>query len=68
MPSVHQLPTFEQRHRIGEFIPTRRGILRYTRSLSPGTNRNRRRQIALSLGAPLKNRDWLNCSPISPSQ
>jgi hypothetical protein len=60
MPSVHRLPTFEQRHSIAEFIQIRRGMLRGARSLPPGADRNQRRQIALSLRALFKNKDWLD--------
>jgi len=60
MPSVHRLPTFEQRHRIEELIQIRRDMLRYARSFPPGADRNQRRQIALSLRALFKNKDWLD--------
>jgi hypothetical protein len=60
MSSVHRLPTFEQRHSIEEFIQIRRDMLRYARSFPPGAERNQRRQIALSLRALFKNKDWLN--------
>ncbi|WP_160300628.1 hypothetical protein [Bradyrhizobium japonicum] len=55
MSSVHRLPTFEQRHNI-----IRRDMLRYARSFPPGAERNQRRQIALSLRALFKNKEWLN--------
>jgi hypothetical protein len=60
MPSVHRLPTFEQRHSIEELIQIRRDMLRYARSFPPGPDRNQRRQIALSLRALFKNKDWLD--------
>jgi hypothetical protein len=60
MPSVHRLPTFEQRHSIEELIQIRRDMLRYARSFPPGADRNQRRQIALSLRALFKNKDWLD--------
>ena len=60
MSSVHRLPTFEQRHNIKEFIQIRRDMLRYARSFPPGAERNQRRQIALSLRALFKNKEWLN--------
>ena len=58
MPSVHRLPTFEQRHSIEELVGIRRDMLRYARSFPP--RRNQRRQIALSLRALLKNKGWLD--------
>ena len=60
MPSVQRAPTFEQRHSIEELIGIRRDMLRYARSFPPGAERNQRRQIALSLRALFKNKDWLN--------
>jgi len=60
MPSVHRLPTFEQRHSIEELIQIRRDMLRYARSFPPGADRNQRRQIALSPRALFKNKDWLD--------
>jgi hypothetical protein len=62
MPSVHRLPTFEQRHSIEEFIQIRRDMLRFARSFPPGAERNQRRQIALSLRALFKNKDWLDAN------
>jgi hypothetical protein len=60
MPSVQRLPTFEPRRSIEEFIQLRREMLRYARSLPPGTERNERRQIALSLRGLFKNKAWLD--------
>jgi hypothetical protein len=60
MPSVHRLPTFEQRHSIEEIIRIRRAMLRYARSFPSGSERNQRRQIALSRRALSKNNDWLD--------
>ncbi len=61
-PSVHRLPTFEQRHSIEEFIQIRREMLRHARSFPPGADRNQRRQIALSLRALFKNKEWLDAN------
>ena len=60
MPSVQQLPAFEQRRSIEEFIQLRREMLRDARSLPPGAERNQRRQIALSLRGLFKNKNWLD--------
>lgn len=60
MASVHRLPTLGQRHSIEELIQIRRDMLRYARSFPPGADRNQHRQIALSLRALFKNRDWLH--------
>jgi hypothetical protein len=42
-----------------ELVDKRRSILRYARSFPPGTERNRHRQVALSLRALFRNEDWL---------
>jgi hypothetical protein len=42
-----------------ELIEHRRNILRYARSFPPGPERNQHRQIALSLRALFRNREWL---------
>ena len=60
MPSVQRVPTFEQRHSIEELVGIRRDMLRYARSFPPGAERNQRPQIALSLRALFKNKDWLD--------
>jgi hypothetical protein len=44
---------------LDEMVEKRRNILRYARSFPPGAERNQHRQIAVSLGALLKNKNWL---------
>jgi hypothetical protein len=51
---------FDERLSFEELIQIRRDMLRYARSFPPGTERNQRRQIALSLRALFKNKDWLD--------
>jgi hypothetical protein len=60
MPSVLRVPIFDERHGIEELIAIRRDMLRYARSFPPGAERNQRRQIALSLRALFKNKEWLD--------
>jgi hypothetical protein len=60
MPSVLRVPIFDERHSLEELIRIRRDMLRYARSFPPGAERNQRRQIALSLRALFKNKDWLD--------
>jgi hypothetical protein len=62
MPSVHRLPTFEQRQSIEESVQIRRDMLRSARSFPPGAERNQRRQISLSFRALFKNKDWLDAN------
>ncbi|MGD0848439.1 hypothetical protein [Bradyrhizobium sp.] len=44
---------------LAELIEKRRVMLRYARTFPPGAERNQRRQIAVSLRALLRNRNWL---------
>jgi len=44
---------------MADLIEQRRNILRYARSFPPGPERNQHRQIALSLRALFRNREWL---------
>lgn len=43
-----------------ELLEHRRNILRYARSFPPGPERNQHRQVALSLRALFRNREWLD--------
>jgi hypothetical protein len=43
-----------------ELLEYRRNILRYARSFPPGPERNQHRQVALSLRALFRNRQWLD--------
>jgi hypothetical protein len=42
-----------------ELIEKRRIVLRYARAFPPGAERNQRRQIAVSLRALFRNKNWL---------
>jgi hypothetical protein len=42
-----------------DLIEKRRNILRYARSFSPGAERNQHRQVAVSLRALFRNKNWL---------
>jgi len=44
---------------MADLIEQRRKILRYARSFPTGPERNQHRQIALSLRALFRNREWL---------
>jgi hypothetical protein len=43
-----------------ELLEHRRNILRYARAFPPGPERNQHRQVALSLRALFRNREWLS--------
>jgi hypothetical protein len=62
MPSVARKsapnhPLYSQ----AELLELRRNILRYARAFPPGPERNQHRQVALSLRALFRNREWLDC-------
>jgi len=60
MPSVARTLELDYRlYSMAELIEHRRNILRYARSFPPGPERNQHRQIALSLRALFKKKDWL---------
>ncbi len=42
-----------------ELIEKRRNILRYARTFPPGPERNQHRQVAVSLRALFRNKNWL---------
>jgi hypothetical protein len=44
---------------VDELIEKRRNILRYARTFPPGAERNQHRQIAVSLRALFRNKNWL---------
>ena len=52
---------------MAELIEHRRNILRYARSFPPGPERNQHRQIALSLPALSKRKDWLEANVLKDS-
>ena len=61
MPSLQRKRTDDQiRYSIAQLVQLRRQILRYARSLPPGSERNERRQIASSLRSLLRNKRWLD--------
>jgi hypothetical protein len=68
MPQANRIPTFEQLYSIAELVELRRQMLRFSRSIPPGPERNEHRQIAMSLHALFKNKRWLNAHTIESSQ
>ena len=61
MPSVaHTLVQDHPLYSKAELIGHRRNILRYARAFPPGPERNQHRQVALSLRALFKNKQWLD--------
>ena len=73
MPAANRKPLFEEepRYTMNELIELRRQMLRYSRSIPPGPERNERRQIAQSLKRLFGNKAWLDAHTVegsSPSQ
>jgi hypothetical protein len=67
MPSLARALEFDHPlYSQAELIEYRRDILRYARSFPPGPERNQHRQIALSLRALFRNRDWLEAHVLTP--
>jgi hypothetical protein len=61
MPSVARTLALDQPlFSKAELLEYRRNILRYARSFPPGPERNQHRQVALSLRALFRNREWLD--------
>ena len=60
MPSLDRMQIPESLYTLDDLIETRRGVLRYARSLPPGPERNQRRQIALSLRRLSRSKKWLD--------
>jgi hypothetical protein len=68
MPSVaRELPLEVPLYSKAELIEHRRNILRYARLFPPGSERNHHRQVALSLRALFKNKDWLDTHTVEGS-
>jgi len=68
MPSVARTSALDHPlYSMAELIEHRRNILRYARSFPPGPQRNQHRQIALSLRALFKKKDWLESHVLKDS-
>jgi hypothetical protein len=68
MPSVARTLALDHPlYSMAELIEHRRNILRYARSFPPGPERNQHRQIALSLRALFKKKDWLEAHVLNDS-
>jgi hypothetical protein len=67
MPQTDQMANFEQRYRIVELAQLRRQMLRYSRSIPPGAERNQHLQIAISLRRLFKNKAWRDAHTVEGS-
>jgi hypothetical protein len=68
MPQPNRLPIVEQRYSIVELAQLRRQMLRYSRSIPPGPERNQHLQIAISLRRLFKNKAWLDAHIVEGSR
>jgi hypothetical protein len=67
------LPADHPRYAIAELVEMRRQMLRFSRSVPPGPERNQHLQIAVSLRRLFRDRAWLDAhtvdvlAPLSPT-
>ena len=57
----------DDRYTMAELVKLRRTMLRYSRSVSPGPERNQHLQIAISLRRLFKNKAWLAAHTVEAS-
>ena len=68
MPSVARTPALDRPiYSKAEIVEFRRNILRYARKFPPGSERNQHRQIARSLRALFKDKNWLDANTFEGS-
>jgi hypothetical protein len=58
--AIRESPEDRHRYTMAELIHLRRIILRFSRSVPRGPERNRHLQIAVSLGRLFRNKVWLD--------
>jgi hypothetical protein len=68
MSRTNRKPSFERLYNVAELVELRRQMLRFSRSIPPGPDRNEHRQIATSLRWLFKNKAWLDAHTIEGSQ
>jgi hypothetical protein len=59
MPNADRKPIPEPVYSTSDLVELRRQMLRYSRSIPPGPERNQHLQIAISLRRLFKNKEWL---------
>jgi hypothetical protein len=64
----HQPVEDQPHYTIAELVEIRRQVLRYARSMPPGSDRNHHGQVALSLRSLFRNTPWLDAHTIDGSQ
>jgi hypothetical protein len=68
MSRTNRKPSFERLYSVAELVELRRQMLRFSRSIPPGPDRNEHRQIATSLRWLFKNKAWLDAHTVEGSQ
>jgi hypothetical protein len=68
MPRTTPKHEFERLYSVVELVELRRQMLRFSRSISPGPERNQHRQVATSLRWLFKNKAWLDAHTVEGSQ
>jgi hypothetical protein len=68
MSRTNRKPSFERLYSVAELVELRRQMLRFSRSIPPGPDRNEHRQIATSLRWLFKNKAWLDAHTVEGSR
>jgi hypothetical protein len=67
MPALQRIRT-DTRYPMAYFVGLRREMLRAARAVSPGSERNQRRQIAASLRSLFRKRAWRDAHTLEGSE
>ena len=68
MPHTNKKPVSEHLYSNAELVELRRQMLRYSRSVPAGPERNQHLQIAISLRPLFKNKAWLDAHTVEGSR
>jgi hypothetical protein len=68
VPFTNRKHAFERLYTVAELVELRRQVLRFSRSVPPGAERNQHRQIATSLRWLFKNKAWLDAHTVEGSK
>ena len=68
MPNADRKPVPEPIYNTSDLFELRRQMLRYSRSIPPGPERNQHLQIAVSLRRLFKNKEWLDVHTVEGSR
>jgi hypothetical protein len=68
MPNADRKPISEPTYSTSDLVELRRQMLKYSRSIPPGPERNQHLQIAISLRRLFKNKEWLEIHTVKGSR